>query len=214
MNSYSWRRLGALWMVMVALFVAMLACTSNDTLFIKLTDTPVPTITPTRLAIQTRYKVGDKPYIVYWTFQIPMASRPKMHDSQTATLSTCFPNTQVEVLDVSRNVDDPNDTGIYYQIQCAAASGWVPEFWLTMLNPSGSAVVKSADGKGATLYSDPNTSKPVSQNPCADGTKLSISAITLNPDGADTASDTNVYAQVTCGTDTGYVLGSLLVPAD
>ncbi|GEM_PF-3727774 len=203
------------WFVLLTLILAALACTSNDTLFIKLTATPVPSPTPTPLSIQTRFKVKDKPYVVGWTFQIMMANRPTMPSSQAAALATCFQNTQVEVLDVSRNVDDPKDTTLYYNIQCAASTGWVPEYWLTMLNPTGEAIVKSKDGKGAVLYSEPNTSsKPASETPCADGTKVPISGLTLNPDATASAPDTNIYVQVTCGNDTGYALESVLVPAE
>lgn len=203
------------WLVCAMLILAILACTSNDTLFIKLTATPVPTITPTPLKIETKFKAKDKAYIVGWTFQITMATQPQMPESQVATLSTCFQNTQIEILDVSRNVSDPKDTGYYYNIQCAAATGWVPEFWLTRLDPSGAAVVKSADGTGAILYSDSKiSSKPASDRPCPDGTKVTISALTLNADATPDKPDTNIYAQVTCGSTSGYALESALVPAE
>jgi hypothetical protein len=208
------RRQIAPWVALLGLVAAVLACTSNDTLFIKLTATPVPSPSPTALAMETRFKIGDKPTIASATFQITMANRPEPPSSVVAALSTCFPNTQVEVTDVSRNRTDPQDPGIYYQVQCAAASGWVPEYWLTFLSPSGSAVVKSKDGKGATLYRNADAaSKPVSPNPCADGTTVPISGLSLNPDASATNPDTNIYVQVTCDGVTGYALESALVPA-
>src|SRR5690348_10179073 len=45
--------------LMALLLLMPLACWSSDTLFINLTVTPVPTITPTSQAIDSRYKVGD-----------------------------------------------------------------------------------------------------------------------------------------------------------
>lgn len=64
MRLTSQRTLIALPMVLVSLFMAMLACTSNDTLFIHLTDTPAPSITPTPLTQETRFKIGDKTTVV------------------------------------------------------------------------------------------------------------------------------------------------------
>ncbi len=198
---------------LLSLILAMLACTSNDTVFIHLTLTPVPSITPTALTAETRFKIKDKVFIVSSAFQIMMATVPEMPSSQVASLSTCFPNTQVEILDVSRNRADPKDAGLYYNVQCGASSGWVPEFWLTTLDPAGSAVVKSKDGKGAMLYTDPNAaSKPASTTPCPDGTTVQISGMTLNPDASATQPDTNIYVQVTCGKVTGYALESALAP--
>jgi hypothetical protein len=198
----------------LSLLLAMLACTSNDTLFIHFTPTPVPSVTPTPLTSGTRFKIKDKVFIVSATFQIQMASDPEMPSSQVASLSTCFPNTQVQILDVSKNRRDPGDTGTYYNVQCGASGGWVPEFWLTLLDPAGSAVVKSTDGKGATLYSNPDVkSAPASTTPCADGTTVSISGMTLNPDASDTNPDHNIYVQVSCGSAAGYALESALAPA-
>jgi hypothetical protein len=208
------RHTAAFLVSLVSLITAMLACTSNDSLFIHLTPTRVPSVTPTPLTGDTRFKIKDKVFIVSWTFQITMATSPEMPSSQVAALSTCFPNTQVQIQDVSKNRTDPNDKTLYYEVQCGASKGWVPEFWLTYLDPAGSAVVKSADGKGATLYSSPDVgSKPVSSEPCAEGTTVQISGLTQNPDATPAKPDNNIYVQVTCGTMTGYALESALVPA-
>ena len=196
------------------LILAVLACTSSDTLFIRLTETPIPTLTPTPLAIQTRFSVKEKVTIVGATFQITMYRRPGPPSFSEAASAPCFPNTQVDILDVSRSTEDAKDPVIYYNVQCASATGWVPEYWLTPLNPSGSAVVKSANGKGALLYSNPDTtSEPASTAPCADGTTLSISSLTMNANASAAAPDNHIYVQVTCGDVTGYALESDLVPA-
>ncbi len=202
------------WIALAALILVTLACTSNDTLFIKLTPTPVPSATPTPLAVETRFKIKDKVYLVGSGFQITMSADPGPVDSQAAAMTTCFANIQVDVLDASKNTSDPKDPTIYYKVQCAAATGWVPEYWLTPLSPSGSAVVKSKDGKGAMLYSNPDAdSQPAAPRPCADDTTVTISGLTLNPDATPQKPDNNIYVQVTCGNTTGYALESALVPA-
>jgi hypothetical protein len=192
----------------------MLACTSNDTLIIHLTPTPVPTIMPTALAAETRFKIKDKAYVVSSTIQVLLTKEPGPLESQPGATTICFPNTQVEISDVSKNRTDPKDLTIYYKVSCAASDGWVPEYWMTSLDPTGSAVVKSKDGKGAKVYSDANTKADLaSPNPCADGTTVAISRITLNPDAPADAPDRNIYVQITCGSTTGYVLDTELVPA-
>jgi hypothetical protein len=208
------RRSTVLLTALFSLIMAMLACTSNDTLFIKFTPTPVPSITPTPLTSETRFKIKDKVFIVSATFQIMMATEPEIPSSQVAALATCFPNTQVQILDISKNRKDPNDSSLYYSVQCGASSGWVPEFWLTFLDPAGTAIVKSKDGSGAKLYTNPDVnSKLASETACANGTTVQISGMTLNPDASESNPDQNIYVQVTCGKDSGYALESALVPA-
>jgi hypothetical protein len=199
---------------LISLILAILACTSSDTLFIQLTPTPVPTITPTPLAATTRFKIKDKAYVVSSTIQVLLTAEPAPLEGQPGATQICFPNTLVEVSDVSKNRNDPKDTTIYYKVQCASSDGWVPEFWMTPLDPAGSAIVKSKDGKGAKVYSDATTSAELaSPNPCADGTTVVISRITLNPESPSDAPDRNIYVQVTCGSISGYVLDTELVPA-
>src|SRR5690349_10778072 len=84
---------------LVGCLLAILACTSNDTLFIKLTATPVPSITPTQLTLTGGYKVNDKPYLVGATFQIPLTIEPGPPVNAASALSICFPNTQVTIND-------------------------------------------------------------------------------------------------------------------
>jgi hypothetical protein len=202
------------WIVLTALILAALACTSNDTLFIKLTQTPVPTATPTALAFNTRYKASDQLYIVGSSFQIPLNSHPSVvQQYSSAVSSACFPGTQVTVLDASKNRDEPSDPLIYYNVQCGSAAGWVPEFTLTLLKPNSPAVVKSPDGKGATIYSDADAkSKPVSEQPCPEGTSAYVGRLTLNTNTRSLTDDTNIYAEVTCGDLSGYALESALAP--
>jgi hypothetical protein len=201
------------WTVLASLILAALACTSNDTLFIRLTETPVPTVTPTPLASDTRFKINDNVTIVGSAFQIMMATRPGPVESAVASLATCFADTQVQILDVSKNAEDSNDPGLYYSVQCGASSGWVPEYWLTPLEASGSAVVKSKDGKGATLYTNPDVASEPASAACPDGTTVAIGGLTLNPDATEANPDTNIYVQVTCDGATGYALESALARA-
>jgi len=196
-----------------SVILAMLACTSNDTLFIHLTLTPIPTLTPTPLAIQTRFKVKDTVTIVSGAFQITMRSRPVQPSAAAAALAPCFPKTRVEINAVSGNEKDPSDPTIYYDIQCGTAEGWVPEYWLTPLKPDGSAVVKSTDGKGAAVYSDSDITSQPAPAPCPDGTTVSIMDLTTNVNAVGSTPDNHIYVQVTCGDTTGYVLETDLVPA-
>src|SRR5260221_12196490 len=140
---------------MLALLLAALACTSNDTLFIKLTATPIPTVPPTALSGNTRYKKGDKLYAVEAQRVISLSGQPTAKIDVEGGMLTCFRNTQVIVLDASKSVTDPKDPTIYYQIDCGGGGvGWLPEYKLTPLNPGGgTAIVKSPDGKGAPIYS-------------------------------------------------------------
>lgn len=74
------------------LIMAALACTANDTLFIRLTDTPPPTLTPTPLPIITKFRVGDSGVIVglseFATVSLPANAGPLVPGIGGAT---CFP---------------------------------------------------------------------------------------------------------------------------
>jgi len=56
-------------------------------------------------------------------------------------------------------------------------------------------------------------SKPADGSPCADGTKISVDGLTANPNSTDAAPDLNIYVQTTCGSASGYMVDSMLVPA-
>jgi hypothetical protein len=205
-------RRGPVLVSLCGLILAMLACTSNDTLFIHLTETPIPTLTSTPLAIETRFKVNETVTIVSGTFQITMSSRPVAPSAASAANAPCFPKTRVTIKAVSGNEQDPTDPTIYYDIQCGTADGWVPEYWLTPLKPDGSAVVKSPDGKGAVIYSDSDMTSQAAGAPCPDGTQVSILDMTMNVNAVGSTPDNHIYVQVTCGDTTGYVLENDLVP--
>jgi hypothetical protein len=198
----------------VMLLATILACTSNDTLFIKLTTTPVPTLTSTPLSQQTRYNKGDKVYAVSSARMIELMDQPGEKNLSTmGNFAQCFRNTSVTITDTSLSVVDSGDKLLYYQIDCGpGGTGWVPEYFLTLLNPKGGkAEVKSPDGKGATLYKDPTTKSAPVGIPCTDGTQVSVSDVTRNVDFSS-EEDTTLYAEIKCGDQTGYVLETLLVP--
>jgi hypothetical protein len=202
----------------VALIVAMLACTSNDSLFIKLTATPVPTVTPTPLAgVDTRYKKGDQLYAVDVERIINLGSQAGDTGGIIgAGFLSCFRNSPVTVQDISRSVVDSSDPDIYYQVDCGqGGSGWLPQYKLTPYNPAGgTAVVKSPDGKGAPLYKDSTIKAALaSDKPCPDGTQVKISDATRNIDLSGKTLDKNIYLQVQCGDASGWVVDSMLAPS-
>ncbi len=209
MNPRPWRN--PILVSFCGLILAMLACTSNDTLFVQLTVTPIPTVTPTPLAAQTRFKVKDTVTLVSGSPQITLSTRPVAPNAAVAAVTPCFQNTRVTINAVSANEQDPTDKTIYYDIQCGTAEGWVPEYWLTPLTLNGSALVKSPDGKGAPIYSDSDLTSQPAGSPCPDGTQVSISELTMNVNRVGTTPDNHIYVQVTCGDTTGYVLEDDLV---
>src|SRR5215467_5793414 len=164
----------AVQVTILSIMLAALACTSKDTLFIHLTDTPTPTITPTPLSQETRYKIGDKLFLVSATFVIDLSEKPAPVGEGVFSSGNCSPNQEVTIEDVSKNTTDPKDTSLYYRVSCSG-TGWVPEYIMTRLEQFASAMVKSKDGKGALVYTEPSVkSKPASDTPCPDGTKVSI----------------------------------------
>ena len=209
----------ALEISILSLMLAALACTSNDTLFIHLTETLTPTVTTTPLTQLTKFKIGEKVNIVSVAIIVDLAEEAGPMGGSMFSSGSCSPNQEVTIEDVSKNTTDPKDPELYYKIACSG-SGWVPEYILTHLTQYGTATVASADGKGAMLYSDPDfKSKPVAEKACPDGAKVDILNLTLNPDtaiqrGGETATDPdyNIYVQVTCDGTTGYALEKLLKP--
>jgi hypothetical protein len=201
----------AILLTLTSLIIAALACTSNDTLFIQLTVTPTPTITPTPLVLDTKFKTGDTAWAVSTGLNVSMSSHPGTGVDLTAG-SQCFRGTKVEVLDKSKDVDKPTSDLILYQVDCGQGRGWLPEYSLSKIDPAGvEAVIKSPDGKGAPLYSQPDAkSKPASATPCADGTKVTTSDVSQNGNVRDLSEDPHLYVQVACGSDSGYVLETML----
>lgn len=195
--------------VLLMLIMAALACTANDTLFIRLTDTPPPTLTPTPLPIVTKFKVGDKGVIVglseFAAVSLPAVAGPLVPGIGGAT---CFPNTRVTVLDVSRNINDPNDETIYYQVQCSG-KGWIAEHQLSRFNRGDKAMVKTADSSDAKLYRQPDTNSAALDQPCPNGAEVNVTGVTANPLNPR---DRNIYLQVRCGTLSGWLLEEQLAP--
>jgi len=201
----------------VALILAILACTSNDTLFIKLTSTPVPTVTPTPLVgVDTRYKRGDQLYAVDAERIINLGSQAGDTGGVIGSgFLSCFRNSQVTVQDISKSVVDPSDSDIYYQVDCGSGGqGWLPQYKLMPYNPDGGmAVIKSPDGKGAPLFKDSTMKSALaSDKPCPDGTQVKISDATRNIDLSSKTLDKNIYLQVQCGDTSGWIVDSMLAP--
>jgi hypothetical protein len=186
--------------------MAALACTANDTLFIRLTDTPPPTITPTPLAITTKFKVGDSGVVVglseFAAVSLPASAGPLVPGIGGAT---CFPNTRVTVLDVSRNISDPNDETIYYLVQCSG-KGWIAEHLFSRFNRGDRAIVKTEDGSSVKLYRQSDVNSAQLDAPCPNGTEVKVIGLTFNP------RDRNIYIQVRCGALSGWLLEEQLAP--
>ncbi len=211
------RRLLALQIAAVSLLLATLACTTNDNLFgvpfVRLTSTPTPTITPTPLAIDTKFRINDKATVATNSDFKALLSPPLPGPPRPGRPnSSCFPNTTLTILGVSKNTEDQSDSMIYYQVQCPGSDkGWLPELNLAHFAKGESPILKTKDGNGFKLLSSPNReSNPASEEPCPEGTSLYIERVTTNPTND---ADPNIYFQVTCGIDTGFVPESVLVSA-
>jgi hypothetical protein len=191
--------------------MAIVACTANDTLFIRLTATPAPTITPTPLSLDTRFKVGDTAVVVGVSAfagvsfpPLPGPFRPGVPGNVT-----CFPNSKVPVRDVSRNTADPDDETLYYLVECPQR-GWAAEYNLSRFAQYENAVVKSADGSGAPMWRNTDASSEPLPETCPDGETITIQLLMNNP--SDT-SDSNIYVQTSCAGQGGFLLETDLAPA-
>ncbi len=195
--------------VLLMLAMMALACTANDTLFIRLTDTPLPTITPTPLAITTKFKIGDSGVVVgvseFAAVSLPASAGPLVPGIGGAT---CFPNTRVTVLDVSRNINDPADETIYYLVQCSGR-GWIAEHQFSRFNRGDRAVISTADGSAVKLHRQPDITSAQLDQPCPNAAEVSVTGLTANPFNPR---DTNIYVQVRCGTINGWLLEEQLAP--
>ncbi|CAG1000760.1 MAG: hypothetical protein IAE83_14775 [Anaerolinea sp.] len=195
-------------LALVGLVMMILACTSNDSLFIRLTETPTPSLTPTPLALETKLKKGDSALVIGLSdfASINMPPLPGPFQPGMAGGMTCFPNTKVSVLDISRNLSDPDDPTLYYQVQCNGI-GWAPEWSLARFSRGDKPVV-SAEA-GAPLYSTADASgSPVGT--CPSGSEAEVLKAGRNPSND---SDLNVYIEISCGTQQGWVVEDTLSPA-
>lgn len=112
-------------LLLVLMCLSPLACWSSDTLFITLTDTPVPTIVPTSQAIDSLYTIGDVVTVpregvfgaVYLTVEPEAPTRRNRVEG-----GVCNPGTTIPVYGV-RQVD----TDTYYLVECNNARGWTVE---------------------------------------------------------------------------------------
>ena len=110
------------------LSLATLACWSSDTLFIKLTATPVPTPTLPVMEVEGRFKIGDTVQIAaegVGSVYLTEAPEPVTRRNRVAN-ANCYPNSTVTIAAVQR-VDEIT----YYQVACNVdAPGWVAEQFL------------------------------------------------------------------------------------
>jgi len=170
----------------VALLLAALACTSNDTLFIQLTPTPVPTVTPTAAAlISSRYRAGET-----LTFVAQPSPGTLAENAGSASGGAlCFTGTQVTVLQVA-------GSATAYQIRCASAVGWAREANLTALVIGGRANVQAE----TFVTDDP---EPDTTTNRADSASCKANAATSILDLA--TSGGVIYANVQCGAAVGWL---------
>jgi hypothetical protein len=118
------RRLASL--TLLALLLLMpLACWSSDTLFINLTATPVPTLTPTSQGIDSRYKVGDTVTVpsqgVFGAVYLTVNPEPATRRNRVQG-GVCNPGTAIPVKGVQQV-----DGVTYYLVECNNATGWTAE---------------------------------------------------------------------------------------
>ncbi|HRE49110.1 MAG TPA: hypothetical protein PLD47_15385 [Aggregatilineales bacterium] len=195
----------ALSFALTMLLSAILACTANDRLFITLTDTPIPSLTPTPLALDTKFKIGDTAVLINISEMVAVSLPPQAGPFRPGIpgASTCFPNTNVKVLDISKNPSDPSDPLIYYKVQCQG-EGWAAEVNLAKYKRGDKPSVSASEG--APLYSVPDASTaPLGD--CKENTTVTVLKSTRNQFDDD---DPLVYVEVACGVQQGYLLESTL----
>jgi hypothetical protein len=172
----------------IMLIVAILACTSNDTLFIQLTQTPIPTATVTRAAVQTRFATGDKLTYVAATSPGVLLNSADANDKST---SLCFTGTQVTINDAS-----VKDKTAFYKIKCASYEGWTPENNLTLIRANSNATLAQA----TALTTDPEPDATTNRaGMCPANSTVSVLDLAISP------LDGRIYANVQCATVTGWL---------
>jgi hypothetical protein len=168
--------------------IAALACTSNDTFFIHLTETPIPSPTVTRAAIQTRFTVGDKLTYVGASSPGILFNSADPNDKSTAL---CYTGTLVTI----------NDAGVkdkltFYKIKCASSEGWTTENTLTPLRVNSTATLAQA----VALTTDPEPDATTNRaGMCPASTNVVVLDLALSP------LDARIYANGQCGTLTGWL---------
>ncbi len=121
--SHHFPRLSPL-LVIVILGLMTLACWSSDTLIIRPTLTPVPTVAPPTPNFVSKYAIGDKVTVVTTgiaPLYITQRPEPPSRSNRVAN-AACYANTVVTV-EAMQQVDAVT----YYQITCNNLSGWVSE---------------------------------------------------------------------------------------
>jgi hypothetical protein len=187
------------------LLLAVLACTSNDTLIIHLTETPTPKPSPTPLAVHTRFRKGDQLTFVAAELSVLLSTRPGSTNALDTSKTPCFRDSKVVVLDYARSEVDPNDPTIYYQVKCVSTSGWVPEYRLTAFNRGQKAGIRAT----VVVWKVPDSTKATATDPtCPAGSTVTIDGFTMNPQRKD---DKTLYVQIECQQHVGYTLESALV---
>lgn len=172
---------------------ALLACTSNDTLFIHLTATPIPTATPTPSAAQSRFRPGRQATFVGSGAPAALLSAPD--PSARSATAACFTATLITIEEVRIVGAEP-----FYRVTCASQQGWVAERNLTTYK-AGDTFTASQD---MFLTNDPGPDDPQAPNrassqPCRAGQTLSIL------DFAFYAPEGRIYLNVQCGAAVGWV---------
>lgn len=166
----------------------LLACTSNDTLFIHLTETPIPTLTVTRAPVQSRFVPGDKLTYVAASSPGVLLNSANASDKSTAL---CYTGTQVTINDAT--VKDKNT---FYKIKCASSEGWTLETTLTPIRPNATATTTAA----GALITDPEPDATTNRaGMCANNATVTVLDLAISP------LDGRIYANVQCGTVTGWL---------
>ncbi len=112
--------------ILIALLLCLpLACWSSDTLFIKLTDTPVPTLTPTAQTIDSKFKIGATVTVpsqgVFGAVYLTVNPEPETRRNRVQG-GVCNPGTAIPVQGVQQV-----EGVTYYLVECNNATGWTAE---------------------------------------------------------------------------------------
>lgn len=111
-------------LMLLALWIAGLACYSSDTLFIQLTPTPLPTPVPPTPEFASAFQPGQKVVIAGQGVAAVYLTRNPEPETRRNRVpnAACYPKATVEIMAV-QTVEGVT----YYQIQCNNTPGWVEE---------------------------------------------------------------------------------------